>query len=168
MLLRNMQPPKKVNGTRLVVTKLMNNLLEAKIITGNCTEAWWTGYRRISAWYISGGIRPPWCWKRNAAKITAYPRKDKCGGSRKYHTGMVLVNWWQFPRSLWKHLMTAQLSSQGFNSFNVLCNDDLQVSRPNYKSCWPLPRWAMFFTWSILGWLLQGWKQPQPLHKSTR
>ena len=35
MLLRNMQPPKMVNGTRLVVTKLMNNLLESKIITGN-------------------------------------------------------------------------------------------------------------------------------------
>ena len=30
-----MQPPKMVNGTRLVVTKLMNNLLDAKIITGN-------------------------------------------------------------------------------------------------------------------------------------
>ena len=24
----------------------------------SCTVAWWTGYRRISAWYISGGIWP--------------------------------------------------------------------------------------------------------------
>ena len=34
MLLRNLDPPNLVNGTRLVVKKLMNHVIEAKIITG--------------------------------------------------------------------------------------------------------------------------------------
>ena len=34
MLLRNLDPPNLVNGTRLVVKKLMNHVIEAKIIYG--------------------------------------------------------------------------------------------------------------------------------------
>jgi len=34
MLLRNLDPPKLCNGTRLIVSKMMNNVLEAKIMTG--------------------------------------------------------------------------------------------------------------------------------------
>ena len=34
MLLRNLNPPKLCNGSRLIVTNLQNNLIEAKILTG--------------------------------------------------------------------------------------------------------------------------------------
>jgi ATP-dependent DNA helicase PIF1 len=35
MLLRNLDPPKRCNGTRLCVKKLMPNVLEATILTGS-------------------------------------------------------------------------------------------------------------------------------------
>ena len=34
MLLRNLNPPKLCNGSRLIITNLQNNLIEAKILTG--------------------------------------------------------------------------------------------------------------------------------------
>ena len=34
MLLRHLNPPKLCNGSRLIITNLQNNLIEAKILTG--------------------------------------------------------------------------------------------------------------------------------------
>ena len=36
MLLGNLNPPKLCNGSRLIITNLQNNLIEAKILTGIC------------------------------------------------------------------------------------------------------------------------------------
>ena len=36
MLLRNLDPPKLCNGTRMIVTKMLHHLIEAKILTGKC------------------------------------------------------------------------------------------------------------------------------------
>ena len=38
MLLRNLDPPKLCNSTRMVVTKMLHHLIEAKILTGKCVD----------------------------------------------------------------------------------------------------------------------------------